>query len=353
MVVSGLESPTDLVLVGQRGGTNVGASLRQAALRAGLATVFVDSGRAWAAPRAVRALSWRLAGHRPPRIGTTSEQVLELCRAARPRWMLSTGFAPINARALRAIGDLGVTRMNYLTDDPWNPGQRARWFFDALREYDHIFSVRRANLDDLTAHGCRQVTYVPFAFDPEFARPDSLSPEERNRFDADVVFVGGADQQRLPFILALSNAGFDLALYGDYWARDPRTRPHARGHADPVTICKATLGARVAVCLVRRANRDGQVMRSYEAGAIGACMLVEDTLEHRELFGADSENVVYFHDCETMVMRLRELLDAPAERQRLAAAVRRRISDGGHTYDDRLRSMLAIASEPGVMACVH
>ena len=68
------------------------------------------------------------------------------------------------------------------------------------------------------------------------------------------------------------------------------------------------------LCLVRRANRDGQVMRSYEAAAIGSCMLVEDTPEHRELFGPDGEAVVYFETIDDMLRRLQLLLDAPDER---------------------------------------
>ncbi|MBV9546238.1 MAG: glycosyltransferase [Chloroflexi bacterium] len=333
----------DLVIVGQRGGTNVGASLHRAAVRAGTKALFVDSGRAWTAVRPIRILYWRLAGHRPPRLGRLSRELLDLCSSVRPRFVLCTGLAPIHALTLRRIGRLGTLRLNYLTDDPWNPGLGGGWFFRSLREYDHVFSVRRANMNDLEQHGCPKVSYIPFGFDSELACADVLSVQEQRRYQADVVFVGGADAQRLPYIAALGQAGFNLALYGDYWGRDRRTRSFDRGHADPVTIRKATLGASVALCMVRHANRDGQVMRSYETAAIGACMLVEDTPEHRELFGADGDTVVYFHDTTSMLTRLSELLNRPLERLRLARAVRQRILSGGHTYDDRLRTMLSSA----------
>jgi spore maturation protein CgeB len=67
---------------------------------------------------------------------------------------------------------------------------------------------------------------------------------------------------------------------------------------------------------------------------------VEDTEEHRQLFGRDGEAVIYFQTLDQMVQRLRWLLDSPDERERLAAAVRRRIVSSRHTYDDRLREML-------------
>jgi spore maturation protein CgeB len=100
----------------------------------------------------------------------------------------------------------------------------------------------------------------------------------------------------------------------------------------------------VNLCLVRRANRDGQVMRSYEAAATGACMLVEDTPEHRELFGGDGETVVYFRAIDDMLSQLTHLLASARERLRLGHAVRKRIAEGGHTYEDRLRSMLRAAA---------
>jgi spore maturation protein CgeB len=81
-------------------------------------------------------------------------------------------------------------------------------------------------------------------------------------------------------------------------------------------------------------------MRSFEIPAIGACMLTEDTEEHRAIFGADEENVVYFRSKEEMVDRLRWLLEHDAERVRLAGAAHRLIAGGKNTYRDRLETML-------------
>jgi spore maturation protein CgeB len=170
--------------------------------------------------------------------------------------------------------------------------------------------------------------------------PQPPAGPDAARFAADVVFVGGADRDRVPVMSALSRAGFRLALWGGYWQRHRETRPHARGHADPPTVRQAIAGARVGLCLVRRANRDGHAMRSYEVPAMGGCMLVEDTDEHRAIFGEDGQAVVYFQSLESIIDRLRWLLAHDAERQRLAMAAHRLIVDGHNTYGDRLRVML-------------
>src|SRR6516165_7140478 len=115
-------------------------------------------------------------------------------------------------------------------------------------------------------------------------------------------------------------------------------RHHALGHRAPEALCALTVAAKVDLCLVRRANRDGHVMRSFEIAALGGCMLAEDTTEHREIFGPDGEAVVYFRTAREAAERARAVLADPAERARLSAASRARISSGAHTYRDRLVS---------------
>jgi spore maturation protein CgeB len=335
-----------VLLVGIRGDTHVGAHLDRAAGALGLDVTFCDSDEAYASPAWRLKLNWWLRGHRPPRLREFSDHVVRTCRQLRPSWMLATGLAPLDRRALGAIAKLGVRRLNFLTDDPWNPAHRAPWFMHALPLYDHVFSPRRANLDDLRRIGCPGVSYLPFAYAPEvhYADPPASS-EERVRFGSDVVFAGAADRDRVPYISALARAGFKVGLYGKYWRRFPQTWNLGRGQADPPTLRKAIGGASVALCLVRRANRDGHSMRSFEVPAIGACMLAEETPEHREIFGPDREAVAYFGTIDEMVDALRWLVEHGEERRRLGRAAHRLICQGRHTYKDRLAAMLSQAGD--------
>src|SRR5262249_50891056 len=157
------------------------------------------------------------------------------------------------------------------------------WFQESLREYDHIFSPRRQNLNDLQEHGCKKVHYLPFAYSPDVHFSDKDGFPSANDIP-DVMFVGGADEDRLPYARALISAGFNIALYGGYWGQHGDLKPYWRGHADVSTLRKATTAGKITLALVRRKNRDGHTMRTFEASAMGACMLTEDTPEHRDLF---------------------------------------------------------------------
>src|SRR5262249_21734191 len=231
----------------------------------------------------------------------------------------------------------------YLTDDPWNPSHRSSWFLEALPRYDFVFNPRRINLSQLTELGCKNVHYLPFAYNPEIHFSVELNPVEAANFGADVVFAGGADEDRVPYISALITNGYKLALYGGYWERFPETRSQASGHADMPALRKAISGSKISLCLVRRGNRDGHSMRTFEVSAMCGCLLAEDTDEHRALFGEEGECVLYFGSIDEMLSKARWLLDHESERKRLSRDCYKRITTGHHTYGDRIEEMLRTA----------
>jgi hypothetical protein len=330
-----------LLIVGNADPVHVGAHLLNAARTLRIEARLADTGEAFAAPRWRRRVDWWLRGHRPSALRAFSDSVVRTVQAERIDCVLTTGLAPLDADGLAALGRAGVKRLNFLTDDPWNPEHRAPWFSRALHAYDHVFTPRRANVADLMALHGPSVSYLPFAYAPELHFPESPSTaDERRRFGADLVFAGGADRDRIRAVAPFIEAGFDVALYGGYWDRHKETRAHARGFLSGPELRKAISAAAVSLCLVRRANRDGHAMRTYEVAAMGGCMLVEDTPDHRELFGDAGEAVLYFRSDLDAVDQLRALLaDAPL-RTAMSLRVRERIRRGDQTYAARLRQML-------------
>lgn len=330
-----------LMLVGNPSAIHVGAHLLRASQTLNLETRFFNHESAFAGPKWWVRINWRLLGHRPAKLTAFSAQLVEMCRTFRPKWLLTTGIAPLTARALQSIRQLGVICLNFLTDDPWNATHRAPWFLEALPFYSQVFSPRHANLADLTALSCKKNMYLPFAYAPDQHFVE-MAPamETRQPVESDVVFIGGADADRLVAVLPLIQAGYRVDLYGGYWERYAQTKNYARGMADPARVRALAREVKVNLCLVRRANRDGHVMRSYEIPAMGGCMLVEDTPDHRKMFGAEGECVLYFQDAAQMVAKLKLLIDDAAERKRLCQTNWTQITRAPNTYRDRLQTML-------------
>ena len=339
---------TKVLIVGNPRETHVGRHFLKGADAAGIDAQIMDLQAAYEGPRWLKSLCWHLLGKRPQRLARFSRDVLQRCLHWKPDLVLSTGLAPLSAAALAHLRRLGISTANFLTDDPWNPQHRTPSFMRALPLYDHVFSPRRANLAELNALQGPQVHYLPFAYAPEihFA-PEPMAPAERQHWASEVLFIGGADAERATVLRPLVDRGFKLGLWGGYWDRMSDFKALAKGHADEDAFRRLVVSAGVNLCLVRQANRDGHSMRTFELAAVGGCLAVEDTVEHREIFGQEGECVCYFSSIAELLALTSKLLADSAERQRLATAVRSHIVDGGrHTYAARLETITAVCVPP-------
>ncbi len=331
-----------LLIIGLPGTTHIGGTFLKVAHNLHLNPKFINVDLAYQAPKWLKTINWHLRGRYPSNLNTFSQDIVKQCINLQPQWLLTTGIAAVNHLALQQIGEMGIQRLNFLTDDPFNPAHYAPWFFKALPYYDIVFSPRRANIQDLLNAGCPRVEYLPFGYDDELFYPEDPSKINPDATVPDVVFAGGADRDRVPYINALIESGINLALYGSYWEKYPETRAYTQGQADVTTLRTAISRAKISLCLVRRANRDGNCMRTFEVPAIGSCMLTEDTPEHREIFGKEGEAVVYFNTIPEMLEKTHWLLDHEQERQRLAQNAHVLITQGKNTYGDRLKTILSI-----------
>ena len=320
-------------IVGNPGEVHVGRHLRVAALELGVAVELADVLAANGSARLFQKMLWRW-DRRPLHLTQFSRCVVKSCEAFQPSIVVTSGVCPVDSQAVTALQRLGARVVNYSTDDPLNPIHRANWFMRDLPKYDAIYTPRRSNRDDLLRAGCKAVYYLPFAYSPDqHFREGGVANDP-----ADVVFVGGADADRIPLVTPLIDAGIRLALYGGLWDRYQATRSAHRGFAGADDIRRITASAKVCLIVVRRANRDGHVMRSFEAAACGGCLLVEDTLEHREIF---ADTVTYFSSPQQMVAQAKALLADQARRRRSAeASYRRVVVEGKNTYADRLQTIL-------------
>jgi spore maturation protein CgeB len=330
-----------IVIVGNSEEIHIGAHLYSAARELGIVVEFCDMMKAYDGFWILTKFNWWVRGHRPNRLRAFSREVVNACKRVKPQCLLVTGIAPVDEKALKEIGEMDVEIVNYLTDNPWNPVHNAPWFIKTISCYDKIFYPRYEGVKKIRDMGCQKVEYLPFAYAPKihFPEPGSIA-DEKMQYDHDVVFVGGADSDRHPYIVELIREGYNVGLYGGYWNRFTDTKKICAGHLGPREMRKAVSSSKVALCLVRHANKDETSMRSFEVPAIGACMLTEDTRGHREIFGEDNDNVIYFRDKEEMVEKLRYLMNNPQERQRLSRNVHELISTGKHTYTDRLKKIL-------------
>jgi hypothetical protein len=337
-----------VLLVGDMTFYHIGAFFRRALQTLGQPHLAVDQSLyadiGW--PALVRRVSFRLMGGWRLGYWRFNRDILAAARDLGPEMVLVSGSSAVAGSTLRELKEqTGAVLVNYATDDPFKKVGSGRCVAANIPIYDLYACTKRAIMGDVRAAGCRHVAFVPFGYEPSLHFPDTFgSPEELQKFSCDVAFVGSGDSDRYPYFRALVHAIPDLRLhlYAGYWDRDPALAPYARGFALGRDYRLAMRGAKIAPCLVRRANRDGHVMRSFEVPACGAFMLAERTAEHEEFF-REGEEVGFFSSPTELVDKVRYYLKRDDERQRMAEAAYRKVTSANHTYADRLQQMLELA----------
>jgi len=280
---------------------------------------------------------WRA---RPYRLNKFSAHVVTVARSQQVDVILALGNAPLTTSALQQLARDGVKVINFSSDDPWNAANRSRWRIATLPHYAAVFTPRTANLAELRAAGCSHVAWVPFAYDPTLHRratPEESAAEQRT---ADVVFIGGCDSDRIPYLKAVCKSRSSVALYGGYWDRNPTLRRFHAGRLMPDEMPAILARAKVSICLVRRANRDGHVMRTYEEPAMGSCVAMEDTPDHRALFPDPAAEPCFFRTPNELAACVNRLCDEDDLRQAVAATQHDAVVGAANRYSDRLRDML-------------
>jgi len=298
-------------------------------------------------PRSIGArIAQRVVGHPAGYRAFNAAFVAEARRTA-PDLVLVGKGAYFSAATLRRVRDAtGAAMVNWASDDPFNPASSTRDLIESIPLYDLYVCTKRAVMDDVIGAGCARAIYVRFGYKPTLHFPEPpATAEEHHRFDCDVMFIGGGDADRVPYFETLVRTlpGLRLNLYGGYWDRYSSLRSYWRGNATGRDFRLAVGGAKICVNLVRRANRDDHVMRTFELPACGGFMLAERTGAHQELFVEDRE-AAFFSTPDELAAKVSLWLVRGDDRRALARAAHRRISEGRNTYAGRLDEILAAAA---------
>jgi spore maturation protein CgeB len=211
-----------------------------------------------------------------------------------------------------------------------------------LPVYDLFCTHTRAGIPYLERLGCRSPLYVPLAADPTLHHPFPLSPAEARDLGCEVVYVGNWRRDHEALFARLR--AFDLAIYGGpLWAKaqDPWVRSRWRGHSLDTgeAYAKAHIAAKVCLNPIDPFNLPGHNQRVFELPACGVFSLVTRSEDVTTIF-REGETVACFDSPDEMVAQIRSYLGRPEDRRRIAAAAHDLVLRGGHTYRDRVRSIV-------------
>ncbi len=271
-----------------------------------------------------------------------NERLLAEAARIRPEAIIVDNSRVIQSATLRDLRKLGVATLAYYTPDdivgPHNLSWPLRFSFP---EWDVFFTTKTFNIAELAALGVRRPVLIGKAFDPALHRPLTRAEAGEDFERWDLVFVGTYENQRCASINRLARQGMSVVVYGNGWRKnllEPSVdlRPPQIGH----DYNRAMHSGKIALCFLRKINRDQITQRTMEIAAMGRPMLAEKTAEHDEHF-VDGEEYIGFSNDDEIVEKAKLLLRDHCLRSRTGAAGRARCWASGYTTANRAAQMMA------------
>lgn len=258
---------------------------------------------------------------------------------------------------VRRLTSVGVICVSYNNDDPFGPKTHRRlpwhhrflwyWYEKCLPEFQFNFFFREINRREALDLGVKHAQVMLPCFVPSKDRPLELRPDEKSKYETEVVFVGHYEPDgRENYIRDLVGAGIKVKIWGGkYWSK--KVLGEAYSLLAPIVPAlgedypKALNGANICLGFISKLNRDGYTYRCFEIPACGKLMLAERTEELSNLF-RDGEEACLFSSREEFLAKVKWLVSHPRERERIARAGMRRVWQDGHDVVSRAKEFLTI-----------
>lgn len=228
----------------------------------------------------------------------------------------------------------------WLFDDPI--AQRWGRVLKAFDAYDLIASFDRDYAAQYARQTTAQVIYLPSACDPDVYQWHDLSEEERQRYGADIAFVGTFQRGRADLLQAIREKTrlgiwtWNRALLRAY----PDLRPCDRGLAHGEQASRVYQASKISLNLHHAQTRAGVNMKAFEIAASGGFQLVDAREGLREFFDVEKELVTY-RSAEEANEKLAYFLAHDHERQAIARLAAERIRRD-HSFLQRLRVLCGV-----------
>lgn len=221
---------------------------------------------------------------------------------------------------------------------------RTRHFIRSLPKYDVAITTKRYEIEKYREYGARRVVFIGQAFDPSIHKPYVLTPEEQNIYGSDVCFVGRCEKHYLKMARTAARATDGLAIWAGQWKQKILARPWLKKayRGDNVwgsDYGKALSGAKIGLGFLSKLFPETATTRSIEIPACGTLLLAERTDEHLELF-EEGKEAEFFDGKTELCEKIEYYLQHSDERERIAAAGRKRCQTSNYSNQGRLSSIL-------------
>jgi spore maturation protein CgeB len=254
----------------------------------------------------------------------------------------------ISRRSLGLLKALTSYVVLYNVDDPTGErdANRFRQVKVCLPFYDLCVTVRQPTAVDMANLGAKRVLHVCRSYDEIEHRPIDSRESAAPDFTTDVVFVGTymRNEAREKILRVLHEDGLKLSIWGGRWEKCADKELVATcWKSRPIVgreYVHAVAGAKIALGMVSKGNRDEHTQRSLEIPYAGGLLCAERTSEHTSMF-KEGHEAVFWDSPEECIRVCRGLLLNEDKRRAIVAAGMRRVRELKVGNEDICRKILS------------
>jgi spore maturation protein CgeB len=261
----------------------------------------------------------------------------------RPDLILALAQAPLSPEGISRLKLMGAPVAFWFVED-----FRTLGYWEHVAScYDHFFTIQRGSFfEELEKGGIKNYYYLPQACSPSVHKPLDLDSGEKQKYKADLSFMGAAYYNRKQCFPRLLD--FDFKIWGTEWDLGTAVGKRVQNKNERVSTedCvkiyntgKINLNLHSST-FHQDVNPNGDFVnpRTFEIAACGAFQLVDERSELSSLF-KPGEEIVTFKDIDDLKNKIAYFLDRKEEREAIAVRARiKAISD--HSFERRLEEML-------------
>ncbi|MBM9520473.1 glycosyltransferase [Desulforhopalus vacuolatus] len=197
---------------------------------------------------------------------------------------------------------------------------QSKRFLEHLDLYDHFFTTKSFDVENLKTLGMKSVSFVENSFDVSVHRPiSSDNPAFKNK----VGFIGSYEDFREKSMLYLAENGVPLTVFGGStkgWSVAFRSHPNVRFYDYGLygdEYAEALSNFAINLCFLKHWNGDQVTTRSIEIPACKGFMLTERTDAHLALF-VEGEDCDFFEDNDELLNKVQAYLIDETKRIKLS-----------------------------------
>lgn len=287
-----------------------------------------------------------------PDIGKVNRMVIERVREMRPDVVLFYQGHHYERDTIEQVAKMSFTVGSHC-DDPFRKRGSAlyRHLKKAMPAYDGYHVNRHCNVAEANACGLKQVRVLMTYYIPWLHQPSSLSPQEQQIWESDVVFVGHAEPDvRIECLTKSVRAGIKFKIFGgdEQWKpaipHDVYRAIQPTPRISPADCRKALCASKIGACFFSKWNRDQYTHRSWEIPACGVFLLSERTPAMQEFY-VEGKEAEFFDTADEFVDKLQFYLRNEGARKRIAEAGQAAVATSGNDIYSRMKQWLSDVAE--------